>query len=72
MPIRERLRRAGLSRNAIRMYLLEGAVELKFKTPARPRKLDLYVGRLFALLLAQTRKSRTERRTVKQMHADLA
>ena len=71
MPIREISRRTGLSRNTIRKYLREGAVEPKFKTPARPSKLDPYADRLSAWLLAQTRKSRKERRTVKQMHADL-
>lgn len=33
--------------------------------------MDPYADRLSAWLLAQTRKSRKERRTVKQMHADL-
>ena len=71
MPIREISRRTGLSRNTIRKYLREGAVEPKFKTPSRPSKLDPYADRLSAWLLAQTRKSRKERRTMKQMHADL-
>ena len=71
MPIREIARRTGLSRNTIRKYLREGAVEPKYKTPKRPSKLDPYADRLSAWLLIQTRKSRKERRTVKQMHADL-
>jgi len=71
MPIREISRRTGLSRNTIKKYLREGAVEPKFKTPKRPSKLDPYADRLSAWLLIQTRKSRKERRTVKQMHADL-
>ena len=70
MPIREIARRTGLSRNTIKKYLREGAVEPKFKTPRRPSKLDPYADRLSAWLLTQTRKSRKERRTVKQMHAD--
>ena len=40
MPIREIDRRAGPSRNTIKKYLREGAVEPKFKTPARPSQLD--------------------------------
>ena len=32
MPIREISRRTGLSRNSIKKYLREGAVEPKFKT----------------------------------------
>jgi len=71
MPIREISRRTGLSRNTIKKYLREGAVEPKFKTPRRPSKLDPYADRLSAWLLIQTRKSRKERRTVKQMHVDL-
>ncbi len=71
MPIREIARRTGLSRNTVKKYLREGIVEPKFKTPSRPTKLDPYADRLSAWLLTQTRKSRKERRTVKQMHADL-
>lgn len=71
MPVREIFRRTGLSRNTIRKYLREGAVEPKFKTPTRPSKLDPYADRLSAWLLAQTRKSRKDRRTAKQMHEDL-
>jgi transposase len=71
MPIREIARRTGLSRNTIKKYLREGAVEPKFKTPKRPSNLDPYADRLSAWLLAQTRKSRKEGRTMKQIHADL-
>ena len=71
VPIREIARLTGLSRNTIKKYLREGAVEPKFKTPPRPSKLDPYADRLSAWLLAQTQKSRKKRRTVKQMHADL-
>ena len=71
MPIREITRRTGLSRNTIKKYLREGAVEPKFKVPQRPSKLDPYADRLSAWLLAQARKSRKERRTVKLMYEDL-
>ena len=71
MPIREIARRTGLSRNTIRKYLREGAAEPTFKTPSRPSKLDPYADRLSAWLLAQTRKSRKERQTVKLMYEDL-
>jgi transposase len=71
MPIREIARRTGLSRNTVKKYLREGAVEPQFKTPKRPSKLDPYADRLSAWLLIQTRKLRKKRRTVKQMHADL-
>ena len=71
MPIREIARRTGLSRNTIKKYLREDAVEPRFKTPSRPSKLDPSADRLSAWLLAQTRKSRKERRSVKLMHEDL-
>ncbi|WP_139052042.1 IS21 family transposase [Roseibium sp. TrichSKD4] len=71
MPIREISRRTGLSRNTVKKYLREGIVEPKFKTPPRPTKLDPYADRLSSWFVAQTRKSRKERRTVKQMHVDL-
>jgi len=71
MPIREIAQRTGLSRNTIKKYLREGVVEPQFKTPKRPSKLDPYADRLSAWLLAQTRKTRKERRTAKQMHTDL-
>ncbi len=70
MPIREIARRTGLSRNTIKKYLREDAVEPRFKTPSRPGKLDPCADRLSAWLLAQTRKSRKERRNVKLMYED--
>ena len=71
MPIREIARRTGLSRNTIKKYLREGVSEPKFKTLPRPSKLDPYAERLSSWLLAQTRKSRKDRRTVKLMYQDL-
>ncbi|MFT6606217.1 MAG: transposase [Halocynthiibacter sp.] len=64
-------RRTGLSRNTIKKYLREDAVEPRFKTPSRPNKLDPYADRLSARLLAQTRNSRKGRRNVKLMYEDL-
>jgi len=46
MPIREIERRTGLSRNTIHKYLRSGAVEPKFKVPARPSKLDPFAEKL--------------------------
>ena len=64
-------RRTGLSRNTIRRYLRAGIVEPKFSVPSRPSKLAPYAEKLSGWLLAEQRKSRKERRTAKQMHADL-
>ena len=70
-PIREIERRTGLSRNTIRKYLRAGTVEPTFKVPVRPSKLDRYAEKLSGWLRVEAGKSRKQRRTVKQMHADL-
>ena len=71
LPIREIGRRTGLSRNTIRKYLRSGEVEPVFKVPERPSKLDPYADKLSGWLRIEASKSRKQRRTVKQMHADL-
>ncbi|MET4130711.1 transposase [Roseovarius sp. MBR-6] len=71
MPIREIARRTGVSRNTIKKYLREGIVEPAFQAPDRPSKLDPYAEKLSSWLVSEQRKSRKERRTAKQMHADL-
>ncbi len=71
MPIREIERRTGLSRNTIRKYLRGGTVEPKFKVPDRPSKLDPYAEKLSGWLRIEAGKSRKQRRTARQMHADL-
>jgi len=71
LPIREIARQTGVSRNTIKKYLRAGIVEPEFQTPDRPSKLDPYVDKLSGWLVAEQRKSRKERRTAKQMHADL-
>ena len=70
-PIREIERRTGLSRNTIRKYLRSGTIEPKFKVPERPSKLDAYTDKLTTWLRIEAGKSRKQRRTVKQMHAEL-
>jgi len=71
MPIREIERRTGLSRNTIRKYLRAGTVEPQFKVPERPSKLDPFAEKLSGWLRVEAGRSRKQRRTVKQMHADL-
>ncbi|HCO54894.1 MAG TPA: IS21 family transposase [Pelagibacterium sp.] len=66
--IREISRRTGLSRNTIRKYLRSDTVEPKFKVPERPSKIDPFAEKLSGWLKAESRK---QRRTVKQIHADL-
>ncbi len=60
-----------MSRNTIRKYLRAGTVEPKFKVPERPSKLDPFAEKLSGWLRAEGSKSRKQRRTAKQMHADL-
>jgi len=71
LSIREIARRTGLSRNTIRKYLRAGTVEPAFKVPERPSKLDPFAERLSAWLKTEAGKSRKERRTLRQLHADL-
>ena len=71
LSIREISRRTSLSRNTIRKYLRSGAVEPQFKVPARASKLDAYADRLSQWLRIEAGRSRKQKRTVRQLHADL-
>ena len=70
--IREISRRTGLSRNTVRKYLRSDTVEPKFNIPDRPSKLDPYADKLSQMLRQESGKSRKQKRTIKQLHADLA
>ncbi len=71
MAIREIERRTGLSRNTIRKYLRSGSVEPRFKVSDRPSKLDPFCEKLSGWLRIEAGQSRKQRRTARQMHADL-
>jgi predicted transcriptional regulator len=71
MPIREIERRTGLSRNTIRKYLRADTVEPKFEVPDRPSKLDPFAEKVSGWLRIEAGKSRKQKRTTKQLHADL-
>lgn len=71
LSIREIARRTGLSRNTIRKYLRSDTVAPQFKAPDRPSKLDPYVERLSAWLRREMGRPRKQKRTIKQLHADL-
>ena len=71
LSIREIARRSGLSRNTIKKYLRAGAVEPRYARRVSPSRLDAYAERLSGWLKSETTKSRKQRRTLKQMHADL-
>ena len=69
--IREISRRTGLSRNTVRKYLRSDSVEPKFAVPDRPSRLDPYADKLSHMLRQEAGKSRKQKRTTKQLHADL-
>ena len=71
VPIREIERRTGLSRNMIRKYLRSDETEPKFELPERPSKLDPFADKLMVWLRQEASKSREQKRTTKQLHADL-
>ena len=71
LSIREIARRTGLSRNTIRKYLRSDVVEPKFKSPDRPSKLDAFADKLSAWLNTEASRPRKQKRTLKQLHADL-
>ena len=69
--IRDIARRTGLSRNTVRKYLRSDSVEAKFDVRDRPSKLDLYADKLSQMLRQEAAKSRKQKRTAKQLSADL-
>ena len=71
LSIREIAKRTGLSRNTVRKYLRSDKVEPQFKVPERPSKLDPFVERLMVWLRREMGRSRKQKRTIKQLHADL-
>lgn len=71
LPIREIARRTGLSRNTIRKYLRSETIDPRFKVPDRPSKLDPFAEHLAAWLRREMGRSRKQKRTIKQFHADL-
>jgi len=71
LSIREVARRTGLSRNTIRKYLREGDVSPSYAKRVSPSKLDAFAEKLRAWLKTEATRSRKQRRTLKQIHADL-
>jgi DNA-binding transcriptional ArsR family regulator len=71
LSIREIARLTGLSRNTVTKHLAANTIEPKFATPERPSKIDPFAEQLAGWLKTEAGKSRKERRTAKQLHADL-
>jgi transposase len=55
----------------VRKYLRSDTVEPKFNVADRPSKLDPYADKLSQMLRQEAGKSRKQKRTTKQLHADL-
>jgi len=72
LPIREITRRTGLSRNTIRKYLRADCVVPTFKAFERASKLDAFADKLSIWLRTEANKPRKQKRTIKQLHADLS
>jgi hypothetical protein len=72
LSIREIARLTGVSRNTVTKHLAANTIEPKFATPERQSKIDPFAEKLAGWLKTEAGKSRKERRTVKQLHADLA
>ncbi|MCM3566409.1 IS21 family transposase, partial [Hydrogenophaga intermedia] len=71
LSIREISRRSGLSRNTIRKYLRAETVEPRYSGRRSVSKLDPFAAKLAAWLKTESTRSRKQRRTLKQMCADL-
>ncbi len=71
LSVREISRRTGLSRNTIAKYLSAGTIEPKFAVPERASKLDPFADKLSGWLKTEANRPRKQRRTLKQLHADL-
>jgi transposase len=71
MPIREIARRTGLSRNTIKKYLATDVVEPRYPKRRSPSKLDAFTEKLAYWLKVEAGRGRKQRRSLKQLHADL-
>lgn len=68
VPLREIVRRLGISRNTVRRYLRSEAIEPAYAEWRSARAIDKYAFQLSALLKTEAAKSRKQRRTLKQIH----
>ena len=71
VSLREISRRLGISRNTVRRYLRSEAVEPVYAERNTPSALDRYALKLSAWLKTESSKSRKQRRSLRQLHADL-
>ena len=68
MPIREISRRTGLARNTVKKYLRSDEIEPKHAGQNRASKLDPYAEKLVNWLETEVKKSRKQRRNLRQIY----
>lgn len=71
VSLREIARRLGISRNTVRRYLRSEVIEPAYRDRRTPSALDQYAFKLSSWLKTEATKSRKQRRSLKQIHADL-
>ena len=71
ISLREIAKRLGISRNTVRRYLRSETVEPAYAERRSASALDVYTFKLSAWLKTESTKSRKQKRSLKQMHADL-
>ena len=72
LSLREIARRTGLSRNTVRNYVKnDKIIDPVYPQRVSPNKLDSFADKLRQWLFDETKKSRKQRRSLKQIHADL-
>jgi transposase len=72
MSIREIARRTGLSRNTVKKYLRSEEPEPRYAKRISSSKLDPYAEKLATWLGIEAKKSRKQRRTLRQIHTEMA
>ncbi len=71
ISLREIAKRLGISRNTVRRYLRSETIEPAYADRRSASALDVYAFKLSAWLKTESTKSRKQKRSLKQMHADL-
>lgn len=71
ISLREIAKRLGISRNTVRRHLRSETVEPAYADRRSASALDAYAFKLSTWLKTESTKSRKQKRSLKQMHADL-
>ena len=71
VSLREIAKRLGVFRNTVRRYIRAGTVPPAYPERHSPSKLDGFAAKLTGWLKTEANRPRKQRRTLKQIHADL-